>query len=61
MIVEATIGTEGRVSGAKVLRSIPALDSAALDAGRQWEYTQTLLNGVPAPVIITVTVNFSLQ
>ena len=28
---------------------------------RQWEFTPTLLNGVPVPVIMTVTVNFTLQ
>ena len=37
------------------------LDAAALDAVRQWEYTPTLLNGVPVPVIMTVTVNFELK
>jgi periplasmic protein TonB len=46
---------------ARVLRSIPLLDQAALDAVKQWEYTPTLLNGVPVPVIMTVTVNFTLQ
>ena len=33
----------------------------ALEAVKQWEYTPTLLNGVPVPVIMTVTVNFALQ
>jgi protein TonB len=28
---------------------------------RQWTYTPTLLNGVPVPVIMTVTVNFTLK
>jgi protein TonB len=37
------------------------LDQAALDAVRQWRFTPTLLNGVPVPVIMTVTVNFSLR
>ena len=37
------------------------LDEAAVDAVRQWEYTPTLLNGVPVPVIMTVTVNFQLR
>ena len=27
----------------------------------QWQYTPTLLNGVPVPVIMTVTVNFTLR
>jgi periplasmic protein TonB len=40
-------------------RSIPLLDQAALDAVRQWEYTPTLLNGVPVPVVVTVTINFT--
>jgi protein TonB len=61
VIVEATLGADGRVIDARVLRSIPLLDQAALDAVRQWEYTPTLLNGVPVPVIMTVTVNFTLQ
>ena len=28
---------------------------------RQWEYEPTLLNGVAVPVIMTVTVNFTLK
>jgi protein TonB len=61
VIIEATIGPDGTVQAARVLRSIPLLDQAALDAVRQWQYTATLLNGVPVPVIMTVTVNFTLQ
>jgi TonB family protein len=36
--VEATIGPDGKVIDARVVRSIPLLDQAALDAVRQWEY-----------------------
>ena len=61
VIIEATIGPNGRVADARVLRSIPLLDAAALDAVRQWEFSPTLLNGVPVPVIMTVTVNFTLR
>ncbi|HWI18679.1 MAG TPA: energy transducer TonB [Vicinamibacterales bacterium] len=61
VIIEATIGEDGRVTNARVLRSIPLLDQAALQAVRQWEYTPTLLNGVPVPVIMTVTVTFNLR
>jgi len=60
VILEATIGVDGRVTDAKVLRSIPLLDEAALNAVRQWAYTPTLMNGVPVPVIMTVTVTFNL-
>ena len=61
VIIEATIGPDGRVTDTKVLRSIPLLDQAAVDAVKQWTYTPTLLNGVPVPVIMTVTVNFTLK
>lgn len=59
--IEATIGFDGKVVDAKVVRSSPLLDQAALDAVRQWEYTPTLLNGVPVSVLVTVTVNFTRQ
>jgi protein TonB len=37
------------------------LDEAALHAVRQWQFTPTLLNGEPVPVVFTVTVVFRLQ
>jgi protein TonB len=61
VIIEATIGATGKVIDARVLRSVPMLDQAALDAVKQWEFTPTLLNGKPVPVVMTVTVNFKLQ
>jgi protein TonB len=44
------------VKDAKVLRSIPLLDAAALAAVRQWRYEPTLLNGAPVAVITTAAV-----
>ena len=61
VILEAVLNAQGRVESVRVLRSIPLLDQAAVDAVRQWRYTPTLLNGMPVPVIMTVTVNFTLQ
>jgi protein TonB len=61
VIVEAIIARDGTVRDAKVLRSVPLLDTAALEAVRQWRYTPTLLNGEPVEVIMTVTVNFTLN
>jgi protein TonB len=61
VILEATIGPDGQVKDVRVLRSIPLLDQAAIDAVRQWEYTPTMLNNVPVPVIMTVTVQFTLS
>ena len=61
VILEAIIGLDGRVSEVTVLRGAALLDGAAIAAVRQWEYTPTLLNGVPIRVVMTVTVNFTLQ
>jgi periplasmic protein TonB len=61
VVLDAVIDEHGVVRDLRLLRSIPLLDQAALDAVRQWRYTPTLLNGVPVPVIMTVTVAFRLQ
>lgn len=61
VIIQATIDTEGRVMDVRVLRGVPLLDQAALEAVRQWTYTPTLLNSRPVPVIMTVTVSFILS
>lgn len=56
--IEATIGPDGKVADARVTKSVPILDQAALDAVRQWEYKPTLVKGVPVPVIINVAIAF---
>jgi protein TonB len=61
VILEVTIAPDGRVYDARILRSIPELDAAAVEAVKQWEFTPTLLNGQPVPVIMSVTVAFSLE
>ena len=45
----------------RVLRSDPVFDEAAVKAVRQWLYAPTLLDGVPVPVLLTVTVRFELS
>jgi protein TonB len=61
VIIEATIGVDGRVTNARVIRPVALLDQAALEAVKQWVFTPTMLNGQAVPVIMTVTVNFTLQ
>ncbi len=61
VILECVLDTRGRVQEAKMLRGPPLLDQAALDAVKQWVYSTTLIDGVPVPVILTVTVNFRLR
>ena len=61
VIIEMRVDPDGRVASARILRSIPLLDQAALDAVRQWEFEPTLLNGAPIAVVMTVTVQFTAQ
>jgi TonB family protein len=61
VILEVRIGPDGHVEDAHVLRSIPLLDEAALQAVQQWEFSPTLMNGQAVPIIMTVTVNFTTQ
>ena len=60
VIMEATIDPAGNIATARVLRGQPLLDQAALDAVKQWQFAPTMLNNVYVPVIMTVTVNFTL-
>jgi protein TonB len=59
VVIEATIDEEGKVSEAKVVKSVPLLDQAALTAVRQWEYEPALMKKEPVPVVMTVNVSFT--
>jgi TonB family protein len=61
IILEIVIGENGSVIEARVLRSIPELDQAAIDAVSQWQFEPTLLNGEPVELEMNVTVNFTLR
>ena len=61
VILEAIIDVRGVVQSVTVLRSAPLLDQAAADAVKQWRYSPARLNGEAVPVIMTVTVNFTLD
>jgi periplasmic protein TonB len=60
VILQAVIDETGHVREVKVLRSVQLLDDAALQAVANWKFTPTLLNGKAVPVVMTVTVAFSL-
>jgi protein TonB len=60
VIVHATIGIDGKVRNVAVVSSIPALDRAAIDAVRLWEFTPARMQGVPVAVIVTIVVNFAI-
>ncbi len=61
VILEATVDVKGAVQSVKILRSVPALDQAAIDAVKQWVYEPTLIDGKPRAVVFTVTVRFVLD
>jgi periplasmic protein TonB len=61
VIIEIMIGPDGRVHSTQLLKSVPLLDAAALEAVRQWEYAPTTVDGKAVAVLMTVTVHFSLQ
>ena len=50
----------GNVEQARVVRSIPQLDTAAVEAVRKWKYSPTVVNGVAVPVSMVVHVTFAL-
>lgn len=61
VILEATIDAQGNVADVRILRSIPMLDEAAVEAVRQWQYEPVMINGIATPVRMTLTVNFTLE
>ena len=59
VVLDARIGTDGAIGARRVVTPAhPDLDAAALEAVRQWRFSQTLLNCVPIEVSMTVHVNF---
>jgi len=61
VVLSVRIDEEGRVENVMVLRSIPLLDQAAVDAVRQWKYEPFLIKGKPCRVVFTVRVQFNLR
>lgn len=61
VILEVTTDVFGRVANVRVLRSIPLLDQAAIDAVRQWVWEPLVLDGEPRGMIFNVTVAFRLK
>jgi protein TonB len=60
VILECVISPRGEVADVRVLRGVPLLTEAAVEAVRHWTYTPTLVGGVPVSVVMTVTVQFNL-
>jgi len=61
VVVSALIDQEGNVKEAVVLSGHRLLRDAALDCVNQWRYQPALMNGMPWPIRLSITVIFKLQ
>jgi len=62
VVLECTIGKDGRVQRVKVLRGLPlGLTETAVDAVNKWKFQPSTLNGKPVEVLYILTVRFNLQ
>jgi protein TonB len=61
VVMEVLVDERGNVPDARVIKSIPLLDQAALDAVKQWQFRPSTLNGEPVPVIVQVELSFNLR
>jgi TonB family protein len=64
VIVECIVNTNGRVSDAKVVKSLDAvygLDDEAVKTVKEWRFKPGMLEGRPVRVAVTIGVEFSLR
>ncbi|MEO8361553.1 MAG: TonB family protein [Vicinamibacteria bacterium] len=61
VIMELLISESGTVSRARVTRSIPGLDEAAINAVKLWEYEPSKLAGKPVKVVMSQSITFALK
>jgi protein TonB len=61
IILEATVDATGRVQEVTILRGSPIFDEAAIEAVKQWQYRPLLLNGIPTPFVLSVTLKFTFR
>lgn len=61
VLLEIVIGTDGRVVDARILKSVPQLDQAAIEATLAARYEPVRINGLPVRVISVVTHKFSFR
>jgi protein TonB len=58
VVLDATIGKDGRIQNLKIVSGHPILARAAVGAVREWRYTPSTLNGTPVVVQKEITVSF---
>ncbi len=58
VLISAYVDERGDLLEPRVIRSIPLLDEAALNAVRRWKFAPAISNGAPACVAATLAVAF---
>jgi TonB family protein len=61
VLAEIVVNEAGLVTDAKIVRSIPMLDEAALQAVQNWRFEPAMVDGHSVPVRMVVTVNFTTR
>lgn len=60
VVVEAVIGKDGKIKSAIIIKPLPLLSLAALEAVKKWEFTPMIVGGETKEFTLTVTINFKL-
>jgi len=58
VVLSVTLDEKGNIVRARVIKSIPELDQAAIDTIKKWKYEPMTVSGVPRPVVLSVSVEF---
>jgi protein TonB len=59
VLAEVVVNEQGVVADAKIVRSVPMLDDAALETVKQWRFRPSVVNGQPVPTRMVVTLTFA--
>ncbi|MBI3932512.1 MAG: TonB family protein [Acidobacteria bacterium] len=60
VILQVLIDGTGRVVRHEILKSVPALDRAAIQCVYQWQFAPALKRGVPVATLATIPVSFTM-
>lgn len=61
VLVQVLIDRQGVVRDTRVVSSVAPLDTAAVEAARQWRFKPAMARGEPVAVWVAVPVKFSLR
>ena len=61
VLLDCTIGADGRVTDAIALRGDSPLSEAAVKAAKNWRYEPLVLQGKATPFVASIQVNFTLE